>query len=94
VEVVGKAIVERDGHRAARQRAPVQSRLDDLVQREHHVVAGQVGDLGREPFVTDARKERIFLGDDAMGAEDHGTAPGKASRDQRRHTAVVEAPAE
>ena len=81
VEVVGKAIVERDGDRAARQGVPIHHRLDDLVQRQHPVVAGQVCDLGCKLLLRDPREEWIFSGHDAMEAEDDGTVPGKPPRD-------------
>ena len=94
VEVVGKAVVERDRDRAAGQGTLVQNGLDDLAQRQHPVVSGQVGDVGRKPLLEDPRKEWIFPGNYAMGAEDDGTAPGKPSRDQAREAAIVKAPAE
>ena len=81
VEVVGKAIVERDGDRAARQGMPIHHRLDDLVQRQHPVVAGQVCDLGCKLLLRDPGEEWIFSGHDAMEAEDDGTVPGKPPRD-------------
>src|SRR5437867_1387122 len=70
VEIVGKAIVERDGDRATWHGAPFQDRLDDLVQRQHPVVERQVGDLGRKLLLRNPGKEWIFPGDDAMETED------------------------